>query len=65
VPYEIKKGHGCPASKPFAVVKEDGSVVPGGCHATRDEALMHQRALYKNVEDAERKAVVDALARRV
>lgn len=34
------------------VVKADGSPVPGGCHATHEEAVRHLRALYANVEDA-------------
>jgi hypothetical protein len=53
VPYHLGKSASCPASKPHAVLKEDGTVVSGGCHATRAEALKHQRALTVNVEDAQ------------
>lgn len=52
MPYHIGKSSSCPPSKPFAVLKENGSPVPGGCHATRQEALKHQRALMVHVEDA-------------
>jgi hypothetical protein len=41
----------CPASKPYAVVLDStGDVVPGGCHATREEADAHVAALYSNAE---------------
>lgn len=45
MPYKVMRGQGCPDGKPFAVVKEtDGSRM--GCHATREEALAQQAALY-------------------
>src|SRR6266516_1524442 len=51
MPYGVGKRASCPASRPWAVYKiaTPGSpekVVNGGCHATRDEALAQQRALY-------------------
>lgn len=52
MPYHLGKSSSCPPSKPFAVLKDDGSVAPGGCHETREKALKHQRALQVNVEDA-------------
>ena len=52
MPYSVAKHGSCPVSKPHAVVKEDGSVAPGGCHSTREGALAHQRALMANVSDA-------------
>jgi hypothetical protein len=56
MPYSVGKDARCPDSKPHAVKKDDGSLVPGGCHKTRDEALKHQRALVVNVEsDFQRK----------
>ena len=53
MPYHLGKSPSCPPSKPHAVLKDDGTVAPGGCHATRAEALKHQRALTVNVEDAQ------------
>lgn len=52
MPYHLGKSKQCPASKPYAVLKEDGTVAPGGCHETREGALKHQRALTVNVPDA-------------
>lgn len=52
MPYSVGKSSSCPVSKPHAVLKQDGTVVPGGCHATHAEALRHQRALQTNVVDA-------------
>src|SRR6266516_4406402 len=51
MPYGVGKRASCPASRPWAVYKiaTPGSpekVVNGGCHATRDQALAQQRALY-------------------
>jgi hypothetical protein len=63
MPYHLGKSKSCPASKPHAVLKEDGKVAPGGCHATREGALKHQRALTVNVEDAEVREVTAALSR--
>jgi len=46
MPYELKKSGG-----QYCVYKKgDSSPVPGGCHATRKEAVAHMRALYVNVE---------------
>lgn len=55
MPYSVSKSSQCPVSKPHAVLRDDGSVVPGGCHKTHADALDHQRALMANVPDAQRK----------
>lgn len=57
MPYHLGKSKQCPAGKPFAVLKEDGTPAPGGCHATHADALRHQRALQVNVEDASARLV--------
>ncbi|HEY5990697.1 MAG TPA: HK97 family phage prohead protease [Streptosporangiaceae bacterium] len=45
MPWKVEKGHGCPASRPWAVVKQtDGTVE--GCHPTKDAAIQQQKALY-------------------
>jgi HK97 family phage prohead protease len=45
MPWDIKEGKGCPAAKPFAVVRRtDGHVE--GCHPDRDSAKKQQAALY-------------------
>ena len=54
MPYTIGKDASCPASKPHAVKKQGGGVVPGGCHATPEKAKAHHRALMANVPDAKR-----------
>jgi hypothetical protein len=47
MPYTVSKGHGCPDSKPWAVVKEtDGSRM--GCHPSAEAARKQQAALYAN-----------------
>lgn len=43
MPWKIEK-----QGSRYCVRKIGGSVVPGGCHASLDEALKHQRALYAN-----------------
>lgn len=43
MPYKVGKHTGCPANKPFAVLKEDGAKV--GCHPSRSAARQQQRAL--------------------
>jgi hypothetical protein len=43
------------------VKKGESSPVPGGCHATRAQAIKHQRALYAN-EPSARMASVSAMA---
>lgn len=62
MPYTVGKDTSvCPVSKPFAVKKAaDGSVVPGGCHATHEKALAHQRALTIATQK-EQKAVIEGL----
>lgn len=52
MPWTIKeKDPSCDAAKPFGVHNQDtGRLV--GCHATRDDALGQQRALYANVPDS-------------
>lgn len=52
MPYHLGKSSSCPKSKPHAVLRDDGTVVPGGCHPSHGEALRHQRALMVNVPDA-------------
>jgi len=54
MPYTIGKDASCPASKPHAVKKVGGGVVPGGCHATPEKAQAHHAALMANVPDAKR-----------
>lgn len=45
MPWDILEGKGCPAAKPFAVVRRtDGHVE--GCHPDRDSAKKQQAALY-------------------
>lgn len=51
MPYDIRR-HG----SQYEVVDDSGQVV--GRHATRAEAIRHQRALYANVPDA-RKSIKD------
>lgn len=59
MPWKVEKDvAACSMSKPFAVKKQGGGLVPGGCHATRGDALRHQRALYSSESDA---AAVDAI----
>jgi len=51
MPYTVKNDH--PDCDGYAVVKtEDNAVVPGGCHATRREAVDHLIAL-EIAEDSE------------
>lgn len=59
MPWKVEKDvAACSMSKPFAVknqAKAGGpgtSVVAGGCHATKADALRHARALYANSPDA-------------
>lgn len=54
MPYTMTKSVSqCSVSKPYAVVNRNtGKVVPGGCHATKAEALKHLAALKINVSDA-------------
>lgn len=53
MPYSLKKSPQCPAGKPWAVLGANGKPVPGGCHATKAEALKHLAALNANVPDAQ------------
>ncbi len=46
MPYSVSKSSECSASKPWAVLKEDGTVM--GCHATKAAATEQQKALYAN-----------------
>jgi HK97 family phage prohead protease len=54
MPWHVDRDHaGCPASKPWAVVKDsDGSVA--GCHATEDDAMSQMAALYANDRSLDR-----------
>lgn len=46
MPYHIAKAHDdCPASKPYAVVKDDDGKVMG-CHRSRYAAKQQMAALY-------------------
>lgn len=44
MPYSVHKSDECPASRPWACVKEGGEVM--GCHASKSSAQAQQRALY-------------------
>jgi len=47
MPYHIGTSASCPASKPYAVIKDsDGKVM--GCHATKEGAKAQLAALYAN-----------------
>lgn len=52
MPWSVSRdASACPSSKPHAVKGPDGKVVPGGCHATREQALKHQRAISANSDE--------------
>ena len=52
MPYHKEEGHEeCPASKPWAVVKDDDGAVMG-CHASEGDADEQIQALYANEADA-------------
>lgn len=55
MPYDVRKDSQCKASMPWAVVKDDGTVM--GCHETQKAAQEQQRALYAN--EPELKAAID------
>lgn len=46
MPWSVSKGHGCPESKPYAVVKEGGDRV--ACHDSEASAQEQVKALYAN-----------------
>jgi hypothetical protein len=49
IPWHVDKSNQCPASTPWAVIKDsDGSIV--GCHDTEDDANGQLRALYANAD---------------
>jgi hypothetical protein len=51
VPWHVNESDQCPASKPWAVIKDsDSSVV--GCHETKDSANDQLAALYANEPEA-------------
>lgn len=53
MPYDVDKDHGCPPSKPWAVIKTtDGEVM--GCHATKQGAVDQLAALQQSEEDDDR-----------
>ena len=58
MPYEVKKSSACPASRPFAVLKE-GSSTPIGCHPSKAKAKKQQAALYANENSAEAARMLD------
>ncbi len=54
MPWHVVDEHSsCPASKPFAVVKDEGGEVKG-CHASREKAEKQMAALYANEPEAGR-----------
>lgn len=55
MPWKVAKSSSCPDSKPWAVVKE-GESSPSGCHASREEAIAQQSALYAQEGDSEKSA---------
>lgn len=55
MPYHVTRSGECPASKPWAVVKDaDGDIM--GCHATERDADQQMAALYANEPAAARAA---------
>ena len=51
MPWHVAKSSSCPASKPWAVIKDsDGKSV--GCHPTKEKAEKHMAALYANEPNA-------------
>lgn len=54
MPYSIEK-----RGDEFEVLDASGKLVPGGKHPTRKQATDHLRALYANVEDAKKEAIMD------
>lgn len=51
MPYHVAKTSGCPASKPWGVIKNsDGKIM--GCHASKADANKQLAALYANEPDA-------------
>jgi HK97 family phage prohead protease len=59
VPWHVAKSDQCPASKPWAVIKDDDGAVEG-CHATKDDANDQLAALNASEDDsrlADRQAV--------
>lgn len=51
VPWSVSKTDSCPASEPWAVIKDStGKVV--SCHDSEDSAQAHMRALYANEPDS-------------
>lgn len=60
MPYDVGKGHGCPASKPWACFNtETGAVM--GCHETKDDAEAQMAALYANEPEASSMSHIDEL----
>lgn len=50
MPYSVEKSEQCSTSKPWAVLKDDGTVM--GCHSTRSDAESQQAALYASEPSA-------------
>lgn len=51
MPWHIGRSNECPASRPFAVIKDsDGEVV--GCHSTRQAAIRQLAALNISEENS-------------
>jgi hypothetical protein len=62
VPYEVGRGHGCPASKPWAVYNGDTGR-RYGCHRSEAGARRQQRAMGANAPHAAAAAAAQARAR--
>lgn len=49
--YQVMRGHGCPADKPWCVINLQTRDVNGRCHPTREAALAQARAMYATMGD--------------
>lgn len=66
MPYKVEHDpQSCPTTKPFAVKKVGGGVVPGGCHAKKVDAQDHSDAMNANVPDTKNvKSVITKLSKQ-
>jgi hypothetical protein len=51
MPYHVGKSSSCPTSKPWTVLKDDGSKA-GGCHPSKAKANEQMKAMYANEPSA-------------
>lgn len=51
MPWKVTKRAGCPANKPFAVVKKDNNKIVA-CHESEEKANAQLKALYAAEEKA-------------